>query len=204
MIQPIPRSDQHVRTEEHVHRAPDGSAVRTTTTTATAEPDDRLRSRRFAPPRRRWPGLVVVAALAAGMGGLAVSNYYDDRSVGEKLDATVDNARHTVKAQVQDLRQDLRVSANEAARDGANATERAAAAVADAGITAAVKTALAADPRLSAIKIDVSTEGGVVSLEGPAPDERSRERAEVLAAAPTGVVRVDNRLVVSPPATVQR
>jgi osmotically-inducible protein OsmY len=78
-------------------------------------------------------------------------------------------------------------------------SDRAATALNDAGITAAVKTALAADPRLSAVKIDVDTRGGVVSLEGPAPDEKSRERAEVLAAAPEGVVRVDNRLVVAGP-----
>jgi osmotically-inducible protein OsmY len=85
----------------------------------------------------------------------------------------------------------------EAAREGASAqTERLANAVADAGITAGVKTALATDPQLSALKIDVTTRDGVVSLEGPAPDEKARERAESLAAAPEGVVRVDNRLVV--------
>jgi hyperosmotically inducible periplasmic protein len=84
------------------------------------------------------------------------------------------------------------------ARGGAEAGGRVADATSDAGITASIKTALAADPRLSATKIDVDTEGGVVSLVGPALDERSRERAAVLAAAPAGVLRVDNRLVVPP------
>ena len=37
---------------------------------------------------------------------------------------------------------------------------------------------------------------GVVTLSGPAPDEKSRDRAAVLAAAPDGVRQVDNRLVV--------
>ena len=62
-------------------------------------------------------------------------------------------------------------------------------------IAAAVKTALAADPSLSAIKIDVTPRQRAVLLEGPAPDEKSRRRAEMLAIAPQGVSRVDNRLV---------
>jgi osmotically-inducible protein OsmY len=70
-------------------------------------------------------------------------------------------------------------------------------ALSDAGITAAVTTALAADPSLSAIKIDVSTHEGVVRLDGPAPDQKARDRAQVLAAAPQGVLAVENRLVVS-------
>ena len=63
-------------------------------------------------------------------------------------------------------------------------------------IAAAVKTALDAAPSLSAVKIDVTTKQGAVLLEGPAPDEKSHRRAEVLATAPQGVSRVDNRLVV--------
>ena len=66
-------------------------------------------------------------------------------------------------------------------------------------MTAAVKTALAADPVLSAWKIDVTTRDGVVTLVGPAKDARSRDRAEVIAHAPEGVRGVDNQLVVSMP-----
>lgn len=69
----------------------------------------------------------------------------------------------------------------------------------DAGITASVKTALAADPALSALQINVDTHDGVVTLSGPAPDEKARDRAAVLAAAPDGVHQVDNRLVVLAP-----
>lgn len=150
------------------------------------------RTQTYAPPRRRWPGILGASVLAAGLAALAVSSYYDNRSVGEKLDATVQNAQQTVQQGVADLK----TNANAVARDGATVTQRAAGSLADARITAAVKTALAADPKLSAVKIDVTTDSGVVSLQGPAPDQRSRERAEVLAAAPSGVLRVDNRLVV--------
>ncbi len=158
-----------------------------------------LRSAPFNPPRRRWPGLLVTAVMAAGLGALAVSSFYDQRTVGEKLDATVQATQQKVQSGVDDMR----LNASTAARDGAQATERAAVALNDAGITAAVKTALAADPRLSAVKIEVNTDGGVVSLQGPAPDEVSRERAQMLAAAPHGVLRVDNRLVVAPEAQTQ-
>ena len=140
---------------------------------------------KYVTPRRRWPGLLFLAAVVAAVTAVAVSSYYDRRSPGEKIDATVQGLRHGVDAAVQ---------------GGANAGDRAAATLADAGITASVKAALAADPALSMLKIEVNTEAGVVSLSGPAPDERARERAAILAAAPKGVVRVDNRLAVSPPA----
>ncbi|HLL19575.1 MAG TPA: BON domain-containing protein, partial [Rubrivivax sp.] len=113
------------------------------------------------------------------------------------LDATLSATQQKVQLGVEELRH----SATSAARDGAQVGDRAASALNDAGITAAVKTALAADPRLSAVRIEVDTRGGVVSLQGPAPDERSRERAGVLAAAPEGVLRVENRLVVGQPTT---
>jgi osmotically-inducible protein OsmY len=142
---------------------------------------------------------VVVAAclFGAGIGALAVSSLYDDRSVGERLDATLSATHQTMQLGVEGLRD----SATSVARDGAQVGDRAASALNDAGITAAVKTALAADPRLSAVRIEVDTRGGVVSLQGPAPDEKSRERAGMLAAAPEGVLRVDNRLVVAQPTT---
>lgn len=143
-----------------------------------------VRTVSYVSPRPRWPGLLFLAVVVAGVTALAVSSYYDRRTPGEKIDATV---------------QGLRDSANVAAQGGAEAGDRAAEALADTGITAAVKAALAADPTLSVLKIEVNTDAGVVSLAGPAPDERARERATVLAAAPAGVLRVDNRLVVSSP-----
>ena len=86
-----------------------------------------------------------------------------------------------------------------ATADTVRAANRMAEEVNDAAISAKVRTALAADPALSASKIGVTTREGVVELKGSAPDQRSRERAQVLAVAPEGVVRVDNRSVVPPP-----
>lgn len=71
----------------------------------------------------------------------------------------------------------------------------------DAGITVQVRMALANDVSLSSVPIAVSTDHGVVKLEGQAPDAQTRERATVVASAATGVKAVDNRLTL-PPATV--
>ena len=73
---------------------------------------------------------------------------------------------------------------------------RAGEQVSDATITASVNAALAADSKLSAMKIDVDTDKGVVTLTGPAPDESSRAKATELAANAKGVTRVENHLTV--------
>jgi len=74
----------------------------------------------------------------------------------------------------------------------------------DAGVTVKVRTALATDAMLSAVPIAVSTDHGVVKLEGQVPDTQARERATVVAAATQGVKAVDNRLTVPPVATLSQ
>jgi hypothetical protein len=113
----------------------------------------------YRPRRRIWPGVLGAGLIGATVAALVVSNAYDHRSVGQKVDAGIAATRQTLSA-------------------------------------AAVKTALAADPALSALKIDVDTSNGVVKLSGPAPDAQARDRAGVLAAAPRGVRSVDNLLKV--------
>jgi hypothetical protein len=139
----------------------------------------------YRPRRRRWPGVLAAALIGAVIAGVMVSNYYSERTVGERLDSVVDKAGQRVQQGAQDVRS-----------GGAEVAGSLAQNVDDSRITTAVKTSLAADPTLSALKINVTTQDGVVTLEGPAPDEKARERAAVLAAAPAGVARVDNRLVV--------
>jgi len=73
----------------------------------------------------------------------------------------------------------------------------------DSGITVKVRSALAADATLAAVPIAVSTDHGVVKLEGQAPDAPTRERATVVAASAAGVKSVDNRLTL-PPTTVSQ
>ena len=76
------------------------------------------------------------------------------------------------------------------------AADTTAAKTSDATITAKVNTALAKDPDLSALKIDVDTSNGHVVLSGKAPNPAAKERATQIAQAVSGVVSVDNKLVV--------
>ncbi len=64
----------------------------------------------------------------------------------------------------------------------------------DTGITIKVREALASDSTLAVVPIAVSTDHGIVKLEGQAPDAQTKERATVVAAATSGVRGVDNRL----------
>lgn len=129
------------------------------------------------PSRLPWLGSgLIVGAL---LGGLAVSNLYDPRSLGERLDAGLLNVQRSGEA---------------VAEAGLHQAQQMQAALDDTAISARVRTALAADPALSALQIRVSTQDRVVVLEGPAPDAAARDRASVLAQAPAGVRGVSNRL----------
>jgi len=70
----------------------------------------------------------------------------------------------------------------------------------DAATTTKVKQRLAADSEISALKVDVDTKGGVVTLTGEVDSQRAKDRAGELAAQVEGVKRVDNRLQVNPAA----
>ena len=146
---------------------------------------------------------------AALLGGLitavAASSLYDERNLGTPIDDSVATARDSLQTGVQNFIYAVGPAVGSATADTVRAVTRMAVAVDDAAISAKVCTALAADPALGALKINVTTRGGVVELSGAALDERSREHAQVLAGAPERAVRVDDRSVVPLPAnSVQR
>jgi osmotically-inducible protein OsmY len=68
-------------------------------------------------------------------------------------------------------------------------------ALADAAITASIKTDFLKDPDLSVLKIDVDTRDGVVTLNGLAENDTARTRAEHIAEGIKGVRQVRNFLV---------
>lgn len=84
------------------------------------------------------------------------------------------------------------------ARDGAAsvAVEKNVEQLEDAVITAKVTTGLAADKILTASRIQVETQDGVVTLKGPAPTPAARERATEIARNVKGVTSVNNQLSV--------
>lgn len=153
---------------------------------------------RPAPPprRRRLAGALFAAGVGAVVAGLLVSNHYETDSLGQRIDATVERGETAVRGLAGDVQQSTDRVAERMVQGGADGMGRAAQALSDAGITASIKAALAADPALSAWKIDVSTDRGVVTLRGPAADAAARDRATVLAQAPAGVQSVNNELAV--------
>jgi osmotically-inducible protein OsmY len=70
--------------------------------------------------------------------------------------------------------------------------------VTDAEIAARVKNALATDPRLAHLDIEVRSQDGFVVLEGQVDTFEDRERAGEIARAVPGVRGVRNFLVLTP------
>lgn len=134
----------------------------------------------------------VFAAVVAALSLAACNRQNDDRTVGQKVDDTIqrteqsaDNAKREADNAVNDARQDAKQAA-------ADASDK----VADAAITASVNADLAKDPDLSALKINVDTSNGHVTLHGSAPNEDAKQRASKLASNVKGVTSVDNELTI--------
>ena len=71
-------------------------------------------------------------------------------------------------------------------------------AVTDAAITTKVKTKLLADPDVSALRIDVDTRDGVVTLTGTVSSAAEKTRALDLAGKVENVKRVEDKLTLRP------
>ncbi len=134
-------------------------------------------------------GALVLALLAvAGCD----SRQDDGRTVGQKVDEAVEATR-TAAAEVKANAARGLDQAADVAQDKSKELSRKAD---DAAITAAINANLAKDPQLSALGIDVDTHEGRVSLQGVAPSEAARQRAQTVAQSEKGVTAVENKLVV--------
>ena len=122
----------------------------------------------------------------------ACDNKTGQPTAGQQLDSAIartEQAGADAKAKTEQLASEARAKAESAAASASASAD-------DAAITASVSTDLAKDPDLSAIKIDVDTKGGVVSLNGPAPNAAAKTRAEEIAKSVKGVTAVNNHLEV--------
>jgi hyperosmotically inducible protein len=76
------------------------------------------------------------------------------------------------------------------------ATARVGTAIDDTVITTSVKTAVLAEPGLSALKIEVDTKNGVVTLSGTVASPEMKSRATQIAQNTSGVLSVIDNLEV--------
>ncbi|MFT4243289.1 MAG: BON domain-containing protein [Acidovorax sp.] len=141
-------------------------------------------------PARRIVGALAVSALALG---LSACGKKEEPTVGQRLDSAVEKTEQAA-AEARAKTESLVKNAENKVEQGA-ATAKGA--IDDAAITAQVNAGLAKDPDLSALKINVDTVNGAVTLKGPAPSAVARERAESIAKGVAGVTSVKNELVVT-------
>ncbi|MDP3171416.1 MAG: BON domain-containing protein [Polaromonas sp.] len=138
--------------------------------------------------------LAAAACSVAILLGLAACNKADDgKTVGQSIDSGIAKTEQAAKDAgnaIKDATRDAQVSGSQAS---ATMGEK----IDDAVITASVNASLAKDPDLSAIKINVDTKDGVVTLNGPAPTAAAKDKATDLARRVKGVSSVNNQLMVT-------
>lgn len=127
----------------------------------------------------------------------------NSQTVGQKLDTAVaktEQAAVDAKAKAETslgkAEDAMKDAANKAEASGKSTTDKMANSMDDMSITTAVSAELVRDPDLSALKINVDTKNGRVTLNGPAPTLAAKEKATTLAKAVKGVASVENKLVV--------
>jgi len=139
---------------------------------------------------------LMVASSLAMLLALGACDKLDNRAAGTGADSAGQKSSRVAKEESQDAAARARANAKSAGDStkamGAAAVDK----VDDAMITTKVKAGLAADKDLSAIKIEVDTKDGVVTLTGPAPSASAREHATELAKNVKGVTSVNNNLTV--------
>lgn len=136
------------------------------------------------------PAILAAAVLATL--SLGACNRNEDRTVGQQVDSAVQSTKEAAAEAKQEAKEATAGITQEAKTAGAEASDK----VADAAITASVNADLAKDNDLSALRIDVDTHNGHVTLKGTAPSEAAKERAARMAGQVKGVTSVDNQLIV--------
>ena len=157
------------------------------------------------PPSRayRLKALALACSLVAIAGLAACGKKDDSQTVGQKLDSVVASTEKAA-AEAKAKTEASMAKAGEAVKDAAQKVEASgsktassmAATAEDMSITASVSAGFAKDSELGAIKIDVDTKNGNVTLNGPAPTVAARDKASSIAKSIKGVNSVDNKLVV--------
>jgi osmotically-inducible protein OsmY len=116
------------------------------------------------------------------------------RATAGMKDSTVETTRTTTTTTAPNGNTTTVTTGEKTAITGITPETRAK--LSDGAITASIKADYLKDPDLSVLKIDVDTDGGVVTLKGTAENEAAKQRAEKIASAIKGVKEVRNNLAV--------
>lgn len=147
--------------------------------------------------------LVVLGSLALVLALSACGKKVDDKTAGQQLDsgiARTEKAAEEAKAKTESTLANAGAALKDATKNAESSAKEVASTagemIDDVAITAAVSAGFAKDPDLSALKINVDTKNGAVTLNGSAPTEAAREKASSIAKAVKGVNSVENKLLV--------
>ena len=142
------------------------------------------------------------SAIVLAMGLVACSKQDEGRTAGQKLDSAVGRTEQAATSMKNDAKEkmasaesSMKSSSADAKASASDAGAKMSGLVDDITITGSVSAGLAKDPDLSAIKIDVDTKAGVVTLSGPAPSVGAKVRATSIAQNVKGVKSVPNNLI---------
>ena len=129
--------------------------------------------------------LLTMTAIGAVAASLAIAG------CGKSDQTAAKNSAEETVAQVDQ-------KARQIGEEAKDATKKVGDKLDDTVITASVKTEIAKDAELSALKVNVDTDNGRVALRGIAPSMAAKAHATTLAAAVKGVASVDNQLSIEP------
>jgi osmotically-inducible protein OsmY len=132
--------------------------------------------------------LVMLLIVLVAVGGFMLGWWSTTR------DASVDDRTAGTSGQIDTTR--AREVGAQVGEKTAAAANQAGAAMADASLTAKIKSKMALDDLVRARDVDVDTRNGVVTLSGVVVSEAERQRAVQLARETSGVTSVNDRLTV--------
>ena len=145
----------------------------------------------------RWlVRLILVGALLAG-GAYLFGYRWDDAP--DRVRAAGAGAGAAAGALAGNLEPEIRAAGAEIAGKVGEGAGRAEAALAAAQLTAKIKAKLALDDTLDGSRINVDTQGTVVTLRGSVESAAQRQRAGQLARETEGVTSVNERLEIREP-----
>ncbi len=119
-----------------------------------------------------------------------------DETLGQKVDGAVSQTKETAQQATSQAASSVEKTVEKTSEAVKENSTQASSVLDDASITTSINAGLAKDPDLSALKIDVDTKAGKVSLHGSAPSTQARDRAITIAQSVKGVISVDNQLTI--------